>query len=74
MPAVKSQGGKISWINSPKSTNQISFPTGPSVSRSIRIMDAKSANQKKRTTAYPMNGVGMDSQAIALAKEEYSCG
>jgi hypothetical protein len=28
--------------------------------------------RKNSKTAYPMNGVGMESQAIALAKEEYS--
>jgi hypothetical protein len=30
--------------------------------------------RKKRTTAYPINGVGIESQAIAFAKEEYSFG
>jgi hypothetical protein len=28
--------------------NQVSFPARPDISRSIRVMDAKSANQKKK--------------------------
>jgi hypothetical protein len=29
--------------------------------------------RKKRTTAYPINGVGIESQAMALENDEYSC-
>ena len=43
----ENKGDEVGWIDSPKTSYEIGFPARADISSSVRVVDAKSANQKK---------------------------